>query len=300
MGGGRGSLHDWVNVAVAVCALCVSIVSLWTTTQISGLQDYLQSEIRRRNNELNGIADRSRRLERSADSRLDENVALQTTAERVVSETIAAQQRLGTTQSELTRTQSAALAARIDLLSAKGEASRLGQLIDKKANEFDLFSRRQARNSIGLMLIFDLMRDDSDPTGEKALQSLRSLNAASDEPELAPYIRRVASHANASCPFLRDWHSSLPPKPTPPPRPTITYMSNASKSEIARLTREAQEKWSNDQRSYSDANFTRLEKVNAESEKLQKAAVKCACFALADEKFSAEQICPSDFKKSDE
>jgi len=62
-------LREWGNIGIAAAALLLSIVSFWVTLQVSSIEDYLRSEIGRRNFELNRLSDRASQLEEIAHKR---------------------------------------------------------------------------------------------------------------------------------------------------------------------------------------------------------------------------------------
>jgi hypothetical protein len=70
--------REWLNVLVAIGALLIGVVSFWTTARISGLEDYLRSEIGRRNIELNELSQRTQRMQGLSDLQSDQLAAIQT------------------------------------------------------------------------------------------------------------------------------------------------------------------------------------------------------------------------------
>ncbi len=287
-------VREWTNVAVAACALIVSVVSLWTTMQVSGVQDYLQSEIKRRNNDLNGIADRSRSLERVANERADRVVALQVATDGIFASSLDAQKRFLVAQGDLARVRFEVGDARANLANARSATAKVRSDMASQASAFDLFGRIKALEYASMHLTFKSLVDDDKPlSGSQTMSYIRELSAPDEQRMLQPYLDMIKIRTPAVCPRLANWTADLPPVAVPPPKPTISYMSNASKAEIARLTKIAQDRWSRDFAAYGEAQSVRLDKHLKASQTLHDLARSCMCSALATEKLSAKQICPS-------
>jgi len=86
------NIREWMNVVAAIGGLVVAVVALWATAQISGLENYLRSEIGRRNNELNSLSRKAESLEKTADERARRLSELQATTEALMASSVAAQQ----------------------------------------------------------------------------------------------------------------------------------------------------------------------------------------------------------------
>lgn len=287
-----GELRDWINAIVAICALIVSVVSLWTTTQVSGVQDYLQSEIRRRNNELNGISSRSNRLEEVASERSERLAALQVATDAVLASAFEAQRSLASAQGDLAKVRSEATSAKVDLASAKSSAVSLEAKMNAQSDAFDLFARKKAVELLSFPIMIEtLFGDDKEISGKKTLSDIQKLDLPESGDILKPYIQRVKARIGLVCPSLPDWKADLPHSLQYPAAPTITYLSNANRETIDRLTREAQAKYTSDVEKYHDnqraLTDARIKAFNTVTDM----ARDCTCMALADEKFAATDIC---------
>ncbi|MDR6146144.1 hypothetical protein QE363_001937 [Sphingomonas sp. SORGH_AS870] len=292
--GQKKELRDWLNVIVAFCALIVSIVSLWTTIKVSGLEDYFQSEIVRRNAELKQIAARSDMLESVATARSERLSEIQSSADSVMSRFSEAQQRLILAQADLSKVRSDAALAAANLADAKRGGAETAARLASQANSFDLFIRANALDYASLSLVMRTRFDeDAIPSGKSAIKAINALTAPAGQRLLQPYLDRIKVKVPSVCPMLNDWKATIPDALPEVPKPTITYMSNASKQTIDRLTREAQSKYMTALNEKFEKDRVRREAEREAYEQLDRLSKNCMCKALADEKIGADQICPA-------
>lgn len=288
-------IREWLNVGTTLAALLLAVVSFWTTARISGLEDYLRSEISRRNSELNTISSRSKEIEKLAAERERQLASLDGATSNMIASSLFAQAQLAQSQSSLSRIRADALEARQELSDTRATEARLKASLAAQTSDFDLFRRRQAYQYASMNITFDnlyLMDGGEFPAAAKIAESARSARPDRGAETLAPYFHLVRNNFDRACPFFADKKINLPPKATMPPAPTIRYLEGAPQSEIARLTREAQDKYSRDFKGYMDASKARTDAEIKMMSELSDQASRCVCRSLANEEFSEEQICP--------
>jgi hypothetical protein len=292
-------VREWINVAVAVSALLVAVVSFWTTTRISGLEDYLKAEVTRRNSELNGLSARSEQALRNADDSQRQLTHLQSSTTAAVTESITAQRRLFDATVQLNTVRDQVLTAQIQLQGAKTGSQKLAADFAQQTSRFDLFQRRQVYQVFAFTIITNAYLSDGYPDGKGMTAAIKAMAPSPDQIITTPYFERVHTRIESVCPDLPVTSLEIPAKPAPPPQPTISYMSNASQAEIARLTTDALAKWNADYTLYETAMKKWQDIVSAERRKLISKANACVCASLADEKFGKNEICPSEERRDE-
>lgn len=290
------SIREWLNVAAALGALFVGIVSFWTTARISGLEDYLRSEIGRRNSELNSLSDKTDSLEKVAEERAERLSTLQASTDEIIAASILAQRRFSDTQSELNKVRFEINAAERTLDSTKREQKSAEVRFEDQADRFDLFKRRQTYQITSIEMVFQSIyygNDEDGFTGEEASKAMLSFSPPQGDEQLIPYFEMLKTNFPKVCPYFRAMKANLPPISKKPDTPTITYRVGASREHIAALTKVAQDKWSEEWKAWSasmDANAKVksewVKRIIAESE-------ICTCRALVDERHPQAMICPT-------
>lgn len=295
-----GELRDWLNVAVAGAALLVAIVSVWTTTQISGLEDYFRSEIGRRNAELNSLSGRAATFERMANTSAGQLSQLQASTALAISSSLRAQQQLIQSQGELSAVRSNVLSARQELALARGEASAIRTNYAAQAREFDLLRRQQAFEHASLTVAFAAYNWSDDSDSEESSSDASSVAAAIRDLQppphtigFGPHLERIKGRFDRFCPNMATWQSTVPARPQPPAQPTISYRQGTSQARIAELTREAQDRWSAAFNEYARRSQEHSSALITERQRLANRARSCVCSSRSDEQFSRQDICPS-------
>lgn len=288
-------LREWANFAVAATALIVSVVSLWMTAQISGLEDYLRSEIARRNTELNSLSDRTKEAEALAQVREGQLAQLDASISEVVASSLTAQSQLIDAQGTLSSIRADSQAAKGDLARTRVEQENLVTNLANREKTFELFGRRQAYQSYVINIMFSAFLFDSseeDPSGASVLQRIMSQSPDRGAELLAPYFEDVRDNFNRVCPTYHTRVITLPQPTSRPDTPTIRYLSNASQGEIDRMTREAQEQYSRDLKTHRESILANRNAFRDAAEILSDEAGDCVCRALSTAVVSAAQICP--------
>jgi hypothetical protein len=268
--------------------------------QISGLEDYFRSEIGRRNGELNVLSSRAASLEQMANARAERLSQLQASTESVVASSLQAQQRIAQSEAQLSAVRSDTLAARIELAAARGEAATIRANFAAQASEFDLLKRQQAYQHASFVvtaMAYGWWEDgeggEVGGAGASILNAVRNLHTTAETAGLGPYIQQIKTNFERVCPDLATWRMNLPPAPSPPSQPTISYRRGTSPARIAQLTRDAQNRWSNDYAEYLRLSQAHNAALIGENHRLAVHASACVCSSLSDERFSQRDICPS-------
>lgn len=277
--------RDWANVAVSIAALLVSVVSIWFTVQISGIEDYFRSEITRRNSELDDASSQAQRLaervERSA-ARLEDLRA------------IADRYSAASTEAQLSLMNSREQRLKSDAM-LKGAAERLTGLeteIADREQELDEFRRDEVYQHAIVQL--SLLRNEaalaSEHLGDFALREMSNFGISNSNPEAAPLYEAVRTIGPRLCRHLGSFNPSFPadmevPSLGPPPgRPTNrgTYSMTQSQYEEWRAARASWEENFNAVWTYNSS--IRDARATA-NEYVRDSVWHCACVAL---KFKSE------------
>lgn len=288
-------LREWLNVFVGVSALLLAFVSFWTTARISGLEDYLRSEISRRNTELDTLAEKSGSIERLAAERERQLASLDAATNEILAASLSAQSQLAESQSDLAEVRSRVSLAQGQLADAEAARERLRVNFSKQSREFEQFQRQQAFQlaSLRLRAAYRLffVRNDDPPTASQTLDTVERLSAPQNQPALNSYFAIIREQTERVCPNFRQLPVNLPPVPIPageaPRSPRITRMSDP-----------AYLQWKEDYAAWGERNDRYWEMRSAygkaridEQYRLFDEAEKCMCKALAGPDFPADTVC---------
>ncbi|MCI1755570.1 MAG: hypothetical protein LKM31_07075 [Sphingobium sp.] len=215
--------REWLNVLVAIGALLIGVVSFWTTARISGLEDYLRSEIGRRNIELNELSQRTQRMQGLSDLQSDQLAAIQTAGAQTAVTLQEAQLKLQGKQDLILRLTFEETKARGRIMEAENALTKLRTANDEQAKLVDLFRRDRVYEAVMLRAIgyFDIPEDINEISGETGWQKLlvEIKAAAQTKSELAPYFQELASTAPIMCKGLQSYRASFEPRPRHPEMP---------------------------------------------------------------------------------
>jgi len=275
------SIREWSNLAVAIGALLVAVVSVWTTTQISGLENYFRSEISRRNSDLNTLADQGRRLNALADEREKRLADLQTTTEQVTASGLAAQGKLLATQQELSRLGFDVVNARQSVATSEARLALLRAQSDEQSNSIDLYKRQRFFEQVHLRVLWGGYREDQHGAildGEAAYKMITSWTVGEFDPELAPYLPEFISNAKNTCEWIRSYKPTIPEQLSFPPGPIP-------------LNDTARAAWDKRWAAASESQRRALDASEVARNYVLEATGSCMCRALATVKHSANEIC---------
>lgn len=297
-----GTTREWMNVLAAVGALLVGVVSLWTTAQISGLEDYFRSEIKRRNSDLNTLAAQSRRLNTLADERSNELAKLQTTTDAITALNLAAQGRLIATQQELTKLGFEVAGARQTLAHSEARLTSLAAQSSEQVRLIDRFRRKHFYERASMRIFFvNLFSEEGEVNllrGERVYQSIVNLPASEVNSELIQYLPEFTANARSTCQWIRSYNPEVPrqvPYPKGPAMPGKPSEDGRSKLMTDREYKQwiAQtEDWNKRWSEVSATNRAAFEQTQRIREYLSEAAANCICRALVNADNSASEICP--------
>lgn len=208
------SVREWMNVAAAVGALLVGIVSFWTTARISGLEDYLRSEIGRRNSELNSLADQSKRLQSISDNRSERLVELQASSDALSASFAGTQLRLQAAQVKLSELALQSLGAQQQVATAKAELSGLKTESKAQLSFIDLLNRQRTYQAASFRAITaTYLADEADmqkPVGPRLYEAIAKIMPSENDNDLIPYYRELRTNSAFSCAALKAYAPTLP------------------------------------------------------------------------------------------
>ncbi|MDM7957612.1 hypothetical protein [Blastomonas sp.] len=296
-------VREWMNVMVAAAALLVAIVSIWTTMQISGLEDYFRSEITRRNSELNRQVEDSAIARKSAAEKEQRLLELDASTNRVIANYIEAQGRLQSAERDLSLIQRQSFATLQSLSQSRAEGIALRDETMKQQRRLDLFRRQRAYES-GLIQVSFGTGNRFEGTyfisGEQALASINQISAPTGSSELFPYFAEIREKAPQLCAHLKGYSPIIPevaPWPDPPQR--YGRRVETSAGPVFEMTKKEADLWNSEMVRWnkefsriSDIRSDRLKFIGAVSEYLRNSAARCACVALATSEHAASDICP--------
>jgi hypothetical protein len=296
-----GSIRDWMNVLAAIGALFVGIVSLWTTAQISGLEDYFRSEIKRRNSDLDTLAAQSRRLNMLADERSTELAKLQTTTDAITASNLAAQGRLVATQQELSKVGLEVVASKQAIAIAETRLAQLGQQSGEQQDLIDRYRRQRLFQIANRVVLYrTLFREEGEQPGSPGERLYRLVTTwpLEIDSELAPYVSELTSNTRRTCEWVRSYNPDLPKNLSYPTGPRIAgTLSGDGKSRL--MSKREYEQWTTDLEAWnkewavvSEHNRRALEVSQEAQRYLTEAGAHCVCQALVNSKNPASAICP--------
>lgn len=296
----RRTLKDWLDLVLPLATLLLGIVSLWTTIQISGLEDFFRSEIARRNAEISSLALRSA----EADRRLGER-------ERRVDELSSIAERLGSQNDDQRLVLSQAT---LELDALRSEASTTKQQLEvaqhaRATVEADLLNQQRALEIQAQREVYELVtsrafvlrmnslvgRDRSSggrrEIGAEFYQALQTVRIG--DPRLDRYLAEIKQNFTAVCPAFSSRVVEMPSPPADPDysapafRPIITSRDRDEFMTIWELKiAHEHEEWERRSTAYrSDLES----KWNSTQEQFE----ACACSALTATAVDRGSICPA-------
>ncbi len=288
--------REWINVAVAATALIVAIVSFWTTTRVSGIEDFLRSEIKRRNTELNSLDDRAARLQKLANDRSDNLLRLQISTETMTAAALESQRKLLQSSGELADVRTNIIDAQRKLSLAEAQANSERARYLSQVDALDLVYRQEAYQELVsrayMAAVFDEEEEERSP-GKAIINMMDSVGPPKGREQLQSYFLTVRDRINNICPMLAGWHYELLKIAPEPAAPTITYRRGASPKVIAKLTKDAQDKWTVEFEAWQKSKADRSKSIIDQRDKLWKLTDDCVCRSLATDKQKTKDICPS-------
>lgn len=186
-------LREWANFTVAAAALIVSVVSFWTTAQISGIEDYLRSEVALRNSELEEASLAARELDervRMSTTRLEE---LRSNSERLSIAASEAQTRIASSQGLALDLLFKQQVTSGDLSAARSQLATVSEQIDRQKEILERYRREEvlsrAISKFGYLRYVDFWAGNADGArdidGVFALNEMRNFGIEVRDPSVA-------------------------------------------------------------------------------------------------------------------
>jgi hypothetical protein len=290
-------MPDWLNALAALGTLAIGIVTLWTTARISGIEDYLRSEIGRRNSDLNVLSDRTRRLTAVAEDRSSLLEKLRSSTDRIIASSIAAQGSLISTNQELSHLNMSVRDARAQVAAASDRLLDMNKVSAGQRLVIDGLRRERLYGEEIMQLTFNVFVGDDEVNGERAYQSIISprKTEVGSNPLLDDYRRR----ARSTCIGLRTINPSIPPTVPYPKAPSPPGRRDQNASGISYwMTPLQRRNWDNEQKAWSSA-YSDASTRNADIAKKEEAARSeiitlahaCMCAAIVTAENPREKVC---------
>ena len=287
-------VREWAGLAIAVAALLVGIVSIWTTAQISGLEDYLRSEISRRNVELDDAAFAARQLDERVLRSENRLADLRLTADRLSVSSSEAQIKLSDAQARSLELLSEQRRSEAALIMSREDLARISEEVDEQEKTLAEFRSQEVLASFYSNLRFSvyagLLQNDTEVmansvSGPFYLSEMRNFGISVTDPETAGYYESVRTVGVALCRSLASYEPSFPAlleNPSLGPRPG----RRTDRGTVLMTNREAAEwngrvaEWSAEWDRVGAHNRAVREMRRATSEYLRSAVQRCACIAV--------------------
>ena len=271
----------------------MGVVSFWTTARISGLEDYLRSEIGRRNSELNALSARSERAQSFAEKRAEALANLQFSADELAAS-------FASTQARLEQAKTALGDLQLQAVTSQGKLSELNNRASAQADRLDLLNRRRVYQEVSMGAVWRLMLNSSpQPLGEAAYEFVVSSSAPADENDLLPYYAELRTAAALTCRQIKSYSPAIPEQikypehPTPPGErvkgmQTVYKMTLQQKADWEKAQKDWSQKWDEASKSNDAASHYGIAAQRYAADTVS----QCACTALATERHPASAICP--------
>lgn len=287
------AVRAWANLFVAGATLIVAIVSIWLTTQISGLEDYLRSEIALRNSELDTATTQAKALEiriRKSTATLED---LRANSDKLIASSSIAQTRLAEAQLQslaLLTDRNRTLAS---LAQSKEQLSVIAEETEAQREILEQFRESSVLATVSGMLFriryTDLFADDGSGTrnfnGPSALKEISSVGLEITDPATAHYYEKIRETAPLICRRLENFSLEFP-EPLPLPeleglkgKPTGDGRIRTTNNEIEAYN-QRREDWGDEIGRVYSFNDAIREARMASSEYIGDALAHCACAAL--------------------
>ena len=284
-------------MAAAVGSLLIGAVAFWTTARISGLEDYLKSEIERRNAELNDISAQGSELRRKSEVSSEQLSRMQADTNTLLSSSVIAQRQYLAAEAELARVRAQTLSAQVELQDTRSKRDRATESLEEQSREYDLAKRRHTFQLVTLGVYSQMTWlgvGPADPlTGRRLITTIAGLRPPAQSEFLQPYFRIVRENIEAVCPTLPSFAPEIPPYPAEIKNEPITYPATATQRQVVEIFNRSM-----DQRGKSYATFSaaldRHSKARSDAfSDLMGQMESCVCLTLTTDQNGKSQICPS-------
>lgn len=294
---GWDEVREWSMVGATVGSLLVAVVAFWTTARISGLEDYLKSEIRRRNSELNDISAQSVSLRRMADSSSDRLAKLQTDTDSLITLSLTAQRRYLDAQSELSGVRNEVVSAKFMLAETQIRQRIASEALGRQVKQFDLSNRRHAFQiatvSLYSRLAYGRNLLDRATAGTELISAVHELRSPKGDENLAPYYKMIRDNFESICPTVKPFKPEIPPLMADPVFPPDATSRRTSQRDVVVDYNKRMDTYNKALAEYQVASDAHYKAKREALEKLLGFVEPCTCKALVGSGAYQTDICPN-------
>lgn len=278
-------IREWINMSVGFATLLLAIVSFWTTARISGIEDYLRSEISRRNSDLDQLSQRSTSIEKLANERELQLAKLDASLSEVLSNSLIAQSDLGRLQ-----TQSATSETKLEL--AELSRQNINKELAEKSRLFEIYQKKEAfeRMSAPLFLVGYFSENLS---GEALLEGLNNIPENARNRQVNQYIALAKTNFTKVCRSFEYYQPLLPeilPDPGNPVDRMVSSIGN-DREEVMAQDRRAISDWNERYERYTESQNAHEQARVSEIGRLVADAKDCLCQTLVQDLEEVNQVC---------
>lgn len=295
----KRTLKDWLDLALPVATLILGVVSLWTTIQISGLEDYFRSEIVRRNADIGLLSERSLLTENRLVAR-----------ERRVEELTSAAGKLGIlneeqrlvlsrTAAELSQLRSQAMDVQGALDAAIEDRRRLESDVLSQTRSLELLHRQEVYNAISgrhfAIWVNALAGLDRSSPGQRHIGSeFRQLlmTMSLSDARLSPYLAEVKREFDLVCPAISTLAVTFPARPADPDFAAPPFRPIRSATDREEFMALWELKNNTEASAYRQWTTEYSEQLTATWDRVTGQFESCVCSALATETIRQSEVCP--------
>lgn len=286
--------REWINATTGLAALLLAVISFWTTARISGLEDYLRSEISRRNTELDVLAGKSSAAERLAMERERQLASLDAATNEIIAASLSAQSQLAASQASLAGVRSEVAKAQDQLTAVERTRDRIAESFATQSRDFDLFQRQQAFQLASIQLSRSstwVAIRDTVPSSAAMLADVEKLSAPPNQPEIARYYEVIRSGTRRACPAFASEPVNLPREATPPGEPPkgVRVYSLTDPAYVA--FQRAYTEWSHRNDQYWKDRSAYDKARISEQFRLLSEVKKCMCKAISTPEHPSSRVC---------
>lgn len=267
-------VQEIIGAISAVGTLLIGIATIWITVKVSGLQDYFQSEIRYRNEELISSSQALRNLDRQR-SNLQKDIEQK--------------------NAELAKIEQ-------DVSSARAALFKTGGEMEKERATLDTRMRAQVYQILDHAGMIDLLNVAVDEVNGKQSNAIeigkffsRSVERAetdSGNDFLRPYIKNTKDGLHARCPDIFTKIINLPAELPRPKYDMVKPKSNKPEDIKAALS-ETKIKNDAEYKAYDASSTARQNAMTAGRDQFYKEERDCLCAALSEDPVRQKMICRS-------
>jgi len=297
---GDPNFREWLNVIATLATVLIGVIGLWNTAQISGLQDYFQSEIAKRNRDLISLAQQSDQLSAESTARREQLSRLQISSSEIAALSISQESKIHESIDRLDSLKFDMLSAEIKLNNTKSEIAKISQERNDQAQRLELIYRRQSAPLLsytGGDDFRDIFYFGEKPSpaitihvGETYQRNLSLIRLPGENLLLSKYIYPARDRIPLVCPGI--FSTTIDVAEIPPEIPP----QKLKRSDIK--TQTDADEFSREDAEHYKAEVDRIEKISQirkkrldDALKFSDTAMHCACKALADNGFTEEEIC---------